>query len=85
MYMAVRPRNWQDRNKSIRQKTPAAAIEFLEKMLVVLELEMKFDITQEQLETLANSVNVTRLKNNPVALTTQDVMDIYCDLFKINK
>ena len=68
--------------KSIRHKTPAAAIKFLKNLLVVLDLEMKFDITQEQLETLANSVNVTRLKNNPVALTKQDVMDIYCDLFK---
>ncbi len=39
-------------------------------------------IKPEDLETLSSSVNVERLKNNPVAMTTEDIYRLYTKLTK---
>lgn len=61
---------------------PAQAVTTLKQMLTKLELIPDISLNQEQLEILVNSVNETRLKNNPVALNKEDIRDIYIKVFE---
>lgn len=37
---------------------------------------------EKDIDTLVSSVNVERLKNNPIKLTTKDLREIYCNIIK---
>lgn len=49
-------------------------------MVDELELPIPENVTEEDYEVLKNSVNPVRLKNNPVALSIEDIDAIYHDI-----
>lgn len=56
------------------------AIDFIEEMLEKLELKAP-NLREGDLQKLIDSVNVVRLKNNPVELDKDDIKKIYLDIF----
>ena len=56
------------------------AIEKFKHITDELELEIPKDVTDQDYAVLKNSVNPVRLKNNPVALSTEDIDIIYHDI-----
>lgn len=63
-------------------KTPEEAVRRLEKMIGRLGLEVPQLKSEEELEILAASVNLQRLSNNPIALSEEDLKDIYQTILK---
>lgn len=53
------------------------AIAYLSQMLDELHIQPPSNITEEEMELLVSSVNIERLKNNPVGLTAGDIKSIY--------
>lgn len=64
--------------KALGFETVAEAILYLEQMLEEWDLGIK--IKKEDLDELVRSVNVVRLANNPIALSEQDIREIYLKL-----
>ena len=56
------------------------AIEKFRNMVDELELPVPENVTDKDYEVLRNSVNPVRLKNNPVALSVEDIDVIYHDV-----
>ena len=56
------------------------AIEKFRNMVDELELPVPENVTDKDYEVLKNSVNPVRLKNNPVALSVEDIDIIYHDI-----
>lgn len=56
------------------------AIEKFKNMIDELELQVPKNVTDDDYEVLKKSVNPVRLKNNPVALSTEDIDNIYHDI-----
>lgn len=56
------------------------AIDKFGNMVDELELSIPENVTDKDYEVLKNSVNPVRLKNNPVALSTEDIDAIYHDI-----
>lgn len=56
------------------------AIEKFRNMVDELELSIPENVIEEDYEVLKNSVNPVRLKNNPVALSIEDIDAIYHDI-----
>ena len=63
-------------------KTPEEAVVRLETMITSLGLDVPQLRSEEELEILASSVNLQRLSNNPVALSEEDLKDIYRTVLK---
>ena len=55
--------------------------EYLKKLLEKLNL-YDININYNDIELLVESVNITRLKNNPIELSKRDIKDIYLCIFK---
>ncbi len=95
-YMLTHPENCVDRRgagyladtfadiaRALGQDSPEAAVSALRELLAELGIAYPASRTREQdLETLAGSVNPTRLKNNPVALDTQTLRGLYERILK---
>lgn len=62
--------------KSMGQENPESAIAFFRKLLKELEI-YEPSISDEELKILSDSVNPTRLKNNPVALRREEIPLLY--------
>ena len=56
------------------------AIDKFRNMVDELELPIPENATDKDYEVLKNSVNPVRLKNNPVALSVEDIDIIYHDI-----
>lgn len=56
------------------------AIEKFKNMIYELELQVPENVTDDDYEVLKKSVNPVRLKNNPVALSIEDIDNIYHDI-----
>lgn len=57
------------------------AAEFYQSFVDELEFEIPKVNSQDEYETLVNSVNPVRLKNNPVELTEEDINRLYHEIF----
>lgn len=57
------------------------AINWFESLLIHLEFERPKIDNEKDLETLSKSVNIERLKNNPVSLDNKIISDIYLHLY----
>lgn len=59
------------------EKTPLAAINIFENLLKFYKMQVNIKISEKQLNTLANSVNPIRLKNNPIQLNEKMFKEVY--------
>lgn len=66
--------------KAMKCSCVEEAIDMFRNMVVELELYAPVHVTDENYETLKRSVNPVRLKNNPVALSIEDIDTIYHDI-----
>lgn len=67
--------------KALGCETPGEAVGFFKKLLSELEIKAPL-CTEEQLETLASSVNPVRLGNNPVQLDRDTLYMLYSKITK---
>lgn len=58
------------------------SINKLKKMLLEMELSAPQKIDDNQIKTLVDSVNIERLKNNPLKLEKEDLTQIYSNIFR---
>jgi alcohol dehydrogenase class IV len=63
-------------------KNVTAAIEWFEALTTSLELTVPTIQSKEQLEDLTNSVNLQRLRNNPIKLDRLAIKEIYLDILQ---
>jgi len=63
--------------KALGKKKSGEAISFFEQMLRRLEILPPRNISDDDLEILTNSVNIQRLKNNPVRLDKDTIRELY--------
>lgn len=69
--------------KALGQKTPQKAIEFLNKMYNDFGLNKPETDNSCDIKELVNSVNLTRLKNNPVELNEVALEEIYREIVTV--
>ncbi len=69
----------------LRKRDPAEAIDFLKELRIQLVFSIPHDITDEQIEIMANSVNEQRLENFPVALSREQIKEIYRQIIRGGK
>lgn len=62
---------------------PGAAVGKFQEMVSRIGIDHMERVSPEQLEELAASVNPGRLKNNPVPLSQQVLLDMYSEIFSI--
>lgn len=67
--------------KCLGKDSIVEGIEFLENFIKELDLVPKISLTKEQLVELADSVNVGRLKNNPIIFEKEELYEIYSEVF----
>jgi alcohol dehydrogenase class IV len=65
-----------DISYALGQSSPKEAISFFKTILEQLEISLPY-ISNEDLKTLCSSVNPTRLKNNPISLNDEAILDLY--------
>lgn len=68
--------------QALGQKDVTAAIEWFEALTTSLELTVPTIQSKEQLEDLTNSVNLQRLRNNPIKLDRLAIKEIYLDILQ---
>ena len=67
--------------KCLGQNTIEEGISFLENLLAEFDLLPKVKISEEQLNELSMSVNVGRLKNNPIMFEQEELYEMYREIF----
>ncbi|MGN1349482.1 MAG: phosphonoacetaldehyde reductase [Anaerovoracaceae bacterium] len=65
---------------TLKCKTPLEAVEFLKKMNRELFREESITVNFEDIPLLVHSVNATRLKNNPIIPSKQNLVSLYTDI-----
>lgn len=68
--------------KSLECKTPLEGVDFLKNLNKELFKNDAVEVSLEDIPLLSNSVNPTRLKNNPVELSKETLTNIYTDILK---
>jgi alcohol dehydrogenase class IV len=68
--------------KSIGQSTAEQAIEWFISLLAELEISSPEQVSEAEFEILRNSVNIERLKNNPMQLDSEALMALYKEILK---
>lgn len=61
-------------------RSPKDAVQFLENLSAELELSVPKLCSPQELDDLVSSVNIQRLNNHPITLTSQDLTKIYQDI-----
>ena len=69
----------------LRKRNPFGAIDFLKELRIQSDFSIPHDITDEQIEIMANSVNEQRLDNFPVALSREQIKKIYKQIIRGGK
>jgi alcohol dehydrogenase class IV len=71
-----------ERDNPAKLKDENITAQEFDKIVVDLGVETKLTLTDAELDTLASSVNTTRLSNFPLALSTADLRAIYASIRK---
>ena len=72
---------FQSISKALGKNSPKEAVEFLYHLFDSFQLEVPKP-TEKELDLLVESVNIVRLKNNPVLLNRDDILQLYRRILK---
>jgi len=73
----------EDIAKALGKRSYSEAVLFLEELLQRLEILPPRHVSYDDLDTLANSVNIQRLRNNPTRLSALEIKALYKEILEV--